>query len=197
MFSGIIQEVGKITEMETSGDWVVTIDAPETTQSLAVGASVACNGVCLTIIEIKDTGFVVQLSGETLSKTSLRDWLIGSEVNLERALRLGDELSGHMVLGHVDGLAKVVSRSEELDSIRFVFKVPETFKQYLAPKGSIALDGISLTINDVNDSFFGVNIIPHTQKVTTIGLKQAGDLVNFEVDVIARYVGRMLATRGV
>lgn len=195
MFTGIIQEIGRIISIDKSGDWIVTIRAPQTVQDLQVGGSVACNGICLTVIECNDLDFTVQISEETLNKTTTRNWHVDRQVNVERAMRMGEELGGHMVLGHVDGLAKIVSRTEENDSVRFVFKVPDDYTKFIAPKGSIALDGISLTINDVNENMFGVNIIPHTQKATTISLKQAGDNVNFEVDMIARYIGQFLANR--
>jgi len=196
MFTGIIREIGHVISVTKTGDWTVEVRAPVTVSELSIGSSVACNGVCLTTIELTDETYTVQLSTETLAKTVPDSWQEGRDINVEPSLRMGDELGGHIVSGHVDGLAKVVSRTEEQDSIRFVFKIPDEFEGFLAPKGSIALDGISLTINDVNGTFFGVNIIPHTQKATTIGLKQAGDMLNFEIDTIARYVGRMLAARG-
>ena len=196
MFTGIIREIGHVISVDRAGDWTAVVQAPVTVSGLTIGSSVACNGVCLTAIELSDDTFTVQMSAETLAKTVPDSWQEGRDINIEPSMRMGEEFGGHLVFGHVDGLAKVVSRSEEQDSIRFVFKVPDAFQPYLAPKGSIALDGISLTVNDVNGAYFGVNVIPHTQKATTIGLKQAGDMLNFEVDMIARYVGRMLAARG-
>lgn len=196
MFTGIIQEVGTITSLDTRGDWIITISAPLTVKDLVIGASVACSGVCLTVINIFDTTFVVQVSRETLDKTCAKFWQNGTRLNLERALRMGDELGGHIVSGHVDGIAKVISRASENDSLRFVFEVPEAFAAFLAPKGSVSLDGISLTVNEVDGCRFGVNIIPHTQAATTMGLRQIGDLLNFEIDLIALYVSRMMQGQG-
>jgi len=196
MFTGIIQDVGTITSLDKQGDWIITIAAPRTLKDLLVGASVACSGVCLTVISISDTAFVVQTSQETRDKSSAGLWQVGSQLNLERALRVGDELGGHIVSGHVDGLAKVVARTPDKDSVRFVFEVPESFAHFLAPKGSVALDGISLTVNEVEGCRFGVNIIPHTQTATTLGACKVGDRLNFEIDTIARYVARMLQTQG-
>lgn len=197
MFTGIVSEIGAITAIEKKGDWVMTLAASETLlASLSLGASVACSGVCLTVIDLPAGAFTVQASAETLSKTTVGAWDIGTPVNLERALRMGDELGGHIVSGHVDGLARVVSRAIEGESVRFRFEVPEAFAPFLAPKGSVTLDGISLTVNEVEDNVFGVNIIPHTQTATTMGSKNVGDALNFEIDVIARYVGRMLNQKG-
>ncbi|HAX90992.1 MAG TPA: riboflavin synthase [Rhodospirillaceae bacterium] len=197
MFTGIIQDIGTIAVIEKAGDWVITIAAsPALLGSLSLGASVACSGVCLTVIRFTDEDFTVQASGETLSKTTLGAWQVGTKINLERALRMGDELGGHMVSGHVDGIARVVSLTPEGDSLRFQFEIPAEFLSFLAPKGSITLDGISLTVNEVDGNIFGVNIIPHTQTATTLGEKKVVDTLNFEIDLIARYVGRMLDQRG-
>ncbi len=196
MFTGIVQEMGTITAIEKSGDWVMTVKAPETAKGVKLGASISHSGVCLTVIEMAEDSFKVQLSNETLEKTTASDWGIGSQINLERALQMGDELGGHMVSGHVDGIATVVSVEPEQDSLRFVYEVPDSFASYLAPKGSITLDGISLTVNDVDSTKFGVNIIPHTQDVTTMGSRKVGDKLNFEIDLIARYVGQVLEARG-
>ena len=197
MFTGIIQDIGTIAVIEKAGDWVITIAAsPALLGSLSLGASVACSGVCLTVIRFTDKDFTVQASGETLSKTTLGSWQTGTKINLERALRMGDELGGHMVSGHVDGIARVVSLTPDGDSLRFQFEIPAAFQSFLAPKGSITLDGISLTVNEVDGNIFGVNIIPHTQMATTLGEKKVGDTLNFEIDLIARYVGRMLDQRG-
>ncbi len=197
MFTGIIAEIGAITALEKRGDWVMTLAASKALlDSLSLGASVACSGVCLTVIAHDVNTFTVQASAETLSKTTLGAWQVGTPVNLERALRMGDELGGHIVSGHVDGLARVVDRKAEGDSVRFRFEVPAAFASFLAPKGSVTLDGISLTVNEVEGNVFGVNIIPHTQTATTMGAKQVGDVLNFEIDVIARYVGRMLDQKG-
>ncbi len=197
MFTGIISEIGAITAIEKRGDWVMTIKGSAALlDSLSLGASVACSGVCLTVIALPAGAFTVQASAETLSKTTLGAWDVGTPVNLERALRIGDELGGHIVSGHVDGLARVVSRMAEGESVRFRFEVSVEFAPFLAPKGSVTLDGISLTVNEVEGNVFGVNIIPHTQTATTIGGRNVGDMLNFEIDVIARYVGRMLDYKG-
>jgi riboflavin synthase len=195
MFTGIIQDTGHVSVIDRHGDWVITISAPKLISDLSIGASVACSGVCLTVVNIFDSTFVVQASQETLSKTTLGGWQIGTKVNLERALKLGDEFGGHIVSGHIDGVAMVVSREEVGDSMKLVIEVPQPFACYLASKGSVALDGISLTVNEVRDAQFSVNIIPHTRYVTTIGACDAGDHLNFEADLIARYVERMLTVR--
>lgn len=198
MFTGIIQYIGTVEAIDQSGDWTITVATDKAlTQNLALGSSVACNGVCLTVMRSTQHDFTVQVSAETLSKTTLGTWGIGTKINLERALRIGEEIGGHIVSGHVDGLARVVSRTPDGDSVRFTFEVPFTFAKFLAPKGSIALDGISLTVNEVEGATFGVNIIPHTQTATTMGNKKVGDTLNFEIDMIARYVARMLSEQGV
>ncbi len=196
MFTGIIQEIGTIERVETKGDWMLWISASFPLSEIKIGTSIACDGICLTVIDKTDKCFVVQLSAETLSKTTARWWRVGTLINIERSLKLGDEIAGHMVAGHVDGVLKIVSVEEEKESFRYRFEIPAEFASYLAPKGSIALDGISLTINEVEGPIFGINIIPHTQKETTIGSKKPGDLMNFEIDTIARYVGNMLKARG-
>jgi len=196
MFTGIIQDIGVIETVDRKGDWILTVRSQLPLHEISVGASVACSGICLTVIEIGPGSFKVQVSGETLGKTTASTWEAGTRINLERALRMGDELGGHLVSGHVDGLARVIEKKDENESMRFTFEAPPGFASFIAPKGSVALDGISLTVNDVQGTRFGVNIIPHTQKMTTIGERVPGDDVNFEVDMIARYVERMLAHRG-
>lgn len=196
MFTGIVQEMGTITAIDKSGDWVLTVRSPETAKGVKLGASISCSGVCLTVISMTDDSFTVQVSNETLDKTTASDWKEGAQINLERALQMGDELGGHMVTGHVDGVAKITAIEPEQDSLRFTYEVPKEFASYLAPKGSITLDGISLTVNEVNGTKFGVNIIPHTQDVTTMGTAKIGDSLNFEIDTIARYVGQILEARG-
>lgn len=195
MFTGIVQALGTVTFLDKSGDWKAGLTCPESWGVLPIGSSVSCSGVCLTVIDSAPEYFQIQISGETISKTNIGAWTTGSEVNLERALRMGDELGGHIVTGHVDGLATILDRTPEGDSVRFTFEIPAPFAKFIAPKGSVALDGISLTVNDVNDTCFGVNIIPHTQTATTLGKRQIGDKLNFEVDTIARYVERMLAQK--
>ena len=192
MFTGIVQDIGSITALDRQGDWTATIGAHLLLTDLALGASVACSGVCLTVIDKKPQTFTVQISAETLEKTTANNWTVGTRLNLERALRMGDELGGHILAGHVDGIARVTDKRGEADSVRYQFEVPKEFARFLAPKGSVALDGISLTVNEVEGARFGVNVIPHTQQMTTIGDHAVGDSVNFEVDLIARYVGRMM-----
>jgi len=163
---------------------------------IAIGASIACSGCCLTVIELRANNFVVDVSAETLSKTTLGDWRKGAAVNLERAMRLGDELGGHIVSGHVDGVGEILSVTAEGDSRRFRFRVPNHLARFIASKGSVALDGTSLTVNEVDGNEFGVNIIPHTQAVTTWGHARAGNRVNVEIDMLARYVARLVEFSG-
>ena len=193
MFTGIITDVGTVTHIdETRGDKRFTIKTAFDLNKVPMGASIACSGCCLTVVEKTNNTFSVDVSAESLSKTNLGSWKEGSKVNLEQSLKLGDELGGHIVSGHVDGLAKLVKLEKEGDSHRLVFSVPDEFSKFMAPKGSVALDGISLTVNEVEGNRFGVNIIPHTWDVTSMGQRQVGDHLNFEVDTIARYVTRML-----
>ena len=192
MFTGIITDVGRVRAVRSGGDTAFTIATAYDTEDIAIGASIACAGVCLTVTERGQGWFAVQASAETLSRTTLGRWREGTSVNLERALKVGDELGGHILSGHVDAVAEIVSRRPEGDSVRFVFAVPPPFDKAIAPKGSVALDGVSLTVNEVEGGRFGVNIIPHTQAKTTFGAAQQGDRVNLEIDVLARYVARLL-----
>lgn len=192
MFTGIITDIGELREIRPGGDTVYVIGTKLDTGDLALGASVACSGVCLTVIERGKDWFAVQASAETLARSSLKDWRVGSRINLERALKAGDELGGHLVSGHVDAMAEIVERRPEGDSQRFAFCIPDAFATAIAPKGSVALDGVSLTVNEVQGNRFGVNIIPHTLANTTFGAAKVGDKVNFEVDMLARYVARLL-----
>jgi len=192
MFTGIISDIGILREIRRGGDTTFVIGTALDTRDLALGASVACAGVCLTVIDRKDDWFAVQASAETLGRSTLKDWRIGTRINLERALKAGDELGGHLVSGHVDALAEIVERRAEGDSQRFSFRVPDPFAAAVAPKGSVALDGVSLTVNEVQGNRFGVNIIPHTLAHTTFGSAKVGDRVNFEIDTLARYVARLL-----
>ncbi|RED53375.1 riboflavin synthase [Aestuariispira insulae] len=200
MFTGIITDIGTVRSVETKGDTTYVIETSYDMDSVDIGASIACSGVCLTVTE-KGTAsngkgwFSTDASEETLSLTTARNWEVGTRLNLERALKLGDELGGHMVLGHVDGKATIVGRELEGDSIRFRFQVPENLMQYIAAKGSVVLNGVSLTINEVEGDVFGVNIIPHTASETTFGEVSAGDEVNIEVDALARYVARLMDHR--
>jgi len=162
--------------------------------SIAIGASIACNGACLSVVARDPGWFAVEASGETLAKTTLGSWQVGTAVNLERPLKLGDELGGHLVLGHVDGVGTVVERRQDGGSIRLTVEAPGDLARFVAPKGSIAIDGVSMTVNEVSGRQFGVNVIPITQRETNLGALAAGAPVNLEIDMMARYVGRLLAT---
>lgn len=197
MFTGLITDVGRVRAIHRppegeAGDRRYWIDTAYELASVPIGASIACSGVCLTVVELDDSGFAVDVSGETLSKTTLGDWREGRAVNLERSLRLGDELGGHLVYGHVDAVARIVSAEPEGESWRYLVEVPQALARFVAPKGSIAVDGVSLTVNAVDGARFGVNIIPHTRAVTTFAELGAGDHVNLEIDMLARYVARLL-----
>ena len=195
MFTGIVTDLGALRAIEPLADQRFVFDTGYATDEIAIGASIACSGACLTVVDKGEGWFAVDVSGETLSKTTLGDWTVGTPVNFERALRIGDELGGHLVSGHVDGLAEVVSREPEEGSLRFGFAAPAELAKFIAPKGSVALDGVSLTVNEVDGRRFGVNLIPHTAAATTLGAKQPGDRVNLEIDQIARYVHRLLDGR--
>ncbi len=193
MFTGIITDIGCVKEVSNQeGDWRFRILTSYLMSSVDIGASISCSGCCLTVVEKADDSFDVEVSGETLSKTHLKDWSVGTRMNLERALKAGDELGGHIVSGHVDSLATLDSITRDRDSHRLSFTVPDEFAGFIAPKGSVALDGISLTVNEVEGSTFGVNIIPHTWDNTTLGDRIAGDVVHLEIDMMARYIARML-----
>ncbi|MWB77742.1 riboflavin synthase [Pseudooceanicola sp. 216_PA32_1] len=196
MFTGIITDVGTIRETEQRGDLRARIGTAYDTDGIDLGASICCDGVCLTVIETGPDWFDVEISAETLSKTNLDSWAQGRRVNLERALRVGDELGGHIVSGHVDGMAELISLSDEGDSTRALFRAPEDLARFIAPKGSIALNGTSLTVNEVQGAVFGVNMIPHTKSVTTWGGVKVGDMINLEVDTMARYVARLQDYQG-
>ena len=191
MFTGIITDLGRVRSIHTDGDTRVEIATAFDHASLPIGASVACSGVCLTVIDKAPGWFGVTASAETLSCTTLGDWRPGTRVNLERALKVGDELGGHIVSGHVDGVGRVISSTPDGASRRFVFEAPPHLARFIAPKGSVALDGISLTVNEVDGARFGVNIIPHTLAVTTLGETGENARVNLEIDLLARYVARL------
>ena len=199
MFTGIVTDVGKVAAIDVTdrgkGDTRLVIETTYPADSIDLGASIACDGVCLTVIEkgCRDgqNWFAVEASAETLDCTTLAGWASGRRINLERALKLGDELGGHIVSGHVDGLAEIVEIRPEGDSKRFTFVAPESLKKFIAPKGSITLDGTSFTVNEVAGATFGINIIPHTQAVTTWGAARPGQKVNLEIDMLARYVARL------
>ncbi len=191
MFTGIITDIGTVRAVSQAGDTRFEITTGYDLGTVDMGASIACNGCCLTVIEKGPDWFAIQASAETLSKTTLADWGHGTRINLERALKIGDELGGHIVSGHVDGLGKIISITPEGDSKRFQFRVPDELARFIAPKGSVAIDGTSLTVNEVDGNVFGVNIIPHTQAVTTWGTMKLGQRVNIEIDMLARYVARL------
>ena len=193
MFTGIVTDLGRVRAISKAGDTRFDFETGYDTAEIAIGASIACSGPCLTVVDKGQGWFAVQASAETLARTTLGSWAVDTPVNFERALRIGEELGGHIVSGHVDGVATVVETHAEGDSTRFVFAAPEGFGRYVAPKGSIALDGVSLSVNEVDETGFGVNIIPHTRRYTTFGRLAEGDRVNFEVDTIARYVDRLMA----
>jgi len=195
MFSGIVTDIGEITAVKPAGqtgDRRFVVRTKHDMKPVAMGASIACSGCCLTVIEKGADWFAVEASGETLDKTHLGDWKEGSRINLEMSLKLGDELGGHLVYGHVDGVGKVASMTPEGGSVRFVFAAPADLAPFIASKGSVAVDGISLTVNEVRGNRFGVNVISHTQAVTTLGQAKVGQRVNLEVDMLARYVQRLL-----
>lgn len=198
MFTGIVTDLGTVREVQPIGGGhdlrLVIGTSPGFLQAPAPvvpGASIACSGVCLTAVDLGGDWFAVDASAETLSKTTLGDWRAGTRVNLERPLRVGDELGGHLVAGHVDGTAEVLAARAENASVRYRFRVAPEIAPYIAPKGSVAIDGVSLTVNDVDGETFGINIIPHTAAVTTFGTLQPGSRVNIEVDTMARYVARL------
>ncbi len=191
MFTGIITDIGTIARLERRGDLRARITTRYDTGGIDIGASIACDGVCLTAVALGADWFEVEISAETLSKTNLGGWADGQRVNLERALKVGDELGGHIVSGHVDGLAEVIALRDEGDSTRVRFRAPAELAGFIAPKGSVALNGTSLTVNEVEGAEFGVNLIPHTKAVTTWGQTRVGDRLNLEIDTLARYVARL------
>lgn len=191
MFTGIITDVGEIIELEQRGDLRARIKTAYDTSGIDLGASIASDGVCLTVISLGDDWYDVEISAETVSKTNLASWAEGKLVNLERALKVGDELGGHIVSGHVDGVAEIIKMQDEGDSTRISFKAPAELAKFIAEKGSVTLNGTSLTVNEVDGNEFGINVIPHTQQVTTWGDAKVGDLVNLEIDTLARYVARL------
>ncbi|RZJ91199.1 MAG: riboflavin synthase [Brevundimonas sp.] len=195
MFTGIVTDIGRVRSVaETNRDRRYEIETAWDTSGIDLGASVSHAGACLTVTETGPGWFAVEVSGETLSKTTLGAWAAGDPVNLERAARLGDELGGHIVSGHVDGVGRVVSVSAEGGSHRVEIAAPEPLHRFIAPKGSITVDGVSLTVNAVEGARFGVNLIPHTWDHTTLGRLKAGDPVNLEIDMLARYLARWQET---
>ena len=203
MFTGIVTDIGTITRVERRGDTRIVVATAYDTATVELGASIACSGVCLTVVDKSAAGqpgwFAVDVSGETLARTPAAQWTQDRRLNLERAMKLGDELGGHIVTGHVDGIATVSDVRADGDSRRIGFTLPPDLAPYVAPKGSITIDGVSLTVNEVVDGAegtdFAINLIPHTQAMTTLGALAAGDAVNIEIDVLARYLHRMEAHR--
>jgi len=191
MFTGIITDVGSIISLEQSGDTKIKIKTAFETSGIDIGASIACSGVCLTVTDKGDDWFAVEASAETLSCTNLGNWKEGSAVNLERALKMGDELGGHVVTGHVDAVIAVNDMETIGDSTKVTFSLPKDYAGFVAQKGSVTLNGISLTVNSVGDDFFTVNIISHTKANTTFSGLTTGQPINMEIDVLARYVSRM------
>lgn len=199
MFTGIVSDIGEVVDAEQRASGrAFRIATAYDAETIALGASISCAGCCLTVTNVGRTTendrpfyFEVDVSTESLDKTTAKSWQAGMVLNLERALKMGDELGGHMVSGHVDGVATIISRTDDADMSVFWFEIPEALQKFVAPKGSVALDGTSLTVNDVDGNRFSVMIIPHTQAVTTWSRAKAGDAVNFEVDMMARYVARL------
>jgi riboflavin synthase len=191
MFTGIITDVGKIATLTQEGDLRARIETGYDTSRIDMGASIASDGVCLTVVDLGPNWYEVQISAETVEKTNLGDWKLGRRVNLERALKVGDELGGHIVSGHVDGVAEVIAMQDDGDSTRVTLRAPLALARFIAPKGSVALNGTSLTVNEVNGCDFGINFIPHTKDVTTWGDVAIGDRINLEIDTLARYVARL------
>ncbi|MEP7316938.1 MAG: riboflavin synthase [Sphingomicrobium sp.] len=199
MFTGIITDIGAVRSVRQRGDLRVTISCNYEMAGVDLGASIACSGVCLTVVEKGDGWFAVDLSNESVNRTASSHWEQGAKLNLERALRLGDELGGHLVTGHIDGVAKVETIVPAGDSLEIAFRISRDLGKFIAPKGSVTIDGASLTVNVVSDRYdhcvFSVNVIPHTANHTTLGSLSAGDGVNVEIDVLARYLQRLEQAR--
>ncbi|MBF9047715.1 riboflavin synthase [Rhodobacterales bacterium LSUCC0031] len=191
MFTGIVTDQGEVRALHMAGDLKARIATGYDTGGIDIGASIACDGVCLTVTALGTDWFEVDISAESVSKTAIGDWVVGRKLNLERALKVGDELGGHIVSGHVDGVAEVVAMHDEGASTRITFRAPADLARFIAPKGSVALNGTSLTVNDVDGVAFGVNLIPHTKAVTNWGGTAVGDRINLEIDTLARYVARL------
>jgi riboflavin synthase len=196
MFTGIITDIGRVRAVRHGAMTRLEIETKYPTESIDIGASIACNGVCLSVVEHGPGWFAVEASAETLSKTTLASWRQGAAANLERPLKLGDELGGHLVLGHVDGVGAIVERRQDGGSIRLMLEAPAELARFIAPKGSIAIDGVSMTVNEVSGNQFGVNVIPITQRETNLGALSMGMPVNLEIDMMARYVARLMAKDG-
>lgn len=191
MFTGIITDMGRIAELDHGDSLRARIETVYDMTTVDLGASIACDGCCLTVVEMGPNWFDVEISAESISKTNIGDWVVDKRVNLERALKVGDELGGHIVSGHVDGVAEVIKIQEDGGSTRVTLRAPEALAKYIAPKGSVALNGTSLTVNEVEGCDFGINFIPHTKQVTTWGGVAVGQRINLEIDTLARYVARL------
>ena len=193
MFTGIITDMGRLVALDQRGDLRARIQTSYDTSGIDIGASIACDGVCLTVVALGADWFDVDISAETVEKTNIgrNGWAVNRRINLERALKVGDELGGHIVSGHVDGVAEITAMLEEGDSTRVTLRAPDALARFIAPKGSVALNGTSLTVNDVDGAEFGINFIPHTKEMTTWGQARVGDAVNLEIDTLARYVARL------
>jgi riboflavin synthase len=200
MFTGIVTDIGEVQAVTARANNLsrVEIACGFDAASIALGASISCSGICLTVVDVTSasrTVFAVDAAAETLRLTKAGQWRAGTKINLERSLKVGDELGGHIVSGHVDGLADIVSRDDMKDQARFVLRAPKALSRFIAPKGSVTLDGVSLTVNDVAGEEFSVHIIPHTLAVTTFGVMKTGDRLNLEIDVMARYAARLMETK--
>jgi len=200
MFTGLIQDIGSVRSIDKDGDWRIVIETGMDMARHEIGASIACSGCCLTVVDlsIEEGGadwFAVDVSHESLALTVIETWVEGTRINLEPSLRLGDEMGGHIVSGHVDGLAELIDIVEDNDSWRLKIKASQELAGFIASKGSVALDGVSLTVNEVEGDVFGVNIIPHTWGYTTLSDRKVGDKLNLEIDMLARYVARQLEVR--
>lgn len=195
MFTGIITDVGTIAEAEQRGDLRLTVQCGYDMSGVELGASIACSGVCLTVVDKGDDWFAVDVSAESVARTAQGQWNVGAQLNLERSLRLGDEMGGHIVTGHIDGIGEITSADPVGDSVEIVIRAPDELAKFIAPKGSITLNGVSLTVNEVRDEeagcHFTINLIPHTAEVTTFASVAAGQPVNIEIDILARYLARM------
>ena len=192
MFTGIITDRGRLRSLTPGGVARLVVETGYDTGTIARGASIACNGVCLSVVDKGPGWFAVDVSAESLARTTIGGWSVGQPINLERPLKLGDELGGHLVSGHVDGVGEVIERHPDGDSLRFRIRVPDALARFVAPKGSIAVDGVSLTVNEVEGAIFGVNIIPVTLRETGFGRVSPGDRVNLEIDLLARYLARLI-----
>ena len=195
MFTGLVTDIGEVRRTEKRGDTHIVIATRYDVDAIDIGASIACSGICLTVTAkgtAADRWFAVAASSETASRTTIANWLAGDHVNLERPLRLGDELGGHIVAGHIDAVATVVAIEPDGESRRMTIEIPAELSRYVAPKGSVALDGVSLTVNEVDGAQFAINVIPHTLRVTTLGQAIVGTRLNFEADMLVRYVARLV-----